>query len=159
MLANIRLRKAGQGQWLRRPVDLLRFSEEDIRNRLVDTGENYDSELVVMGFEDWEVERSMSLSEAYALKALIQQEYSEDEFIVCHLLKNCRLPIYDVLKNRYAFLSKDEEEAMMKISRNYDSETLIKMFYRAKDWITLIVAFINTGEILNTSRGFYQKVT
>ena len=159
MLAKIRLHKSGIGHWLPKVVNLFRFSEEDIRQRLVDVGLSYDEELLVVGIDDWELEKNMSLSEAYALKTLIQQEYAGDEFIVCHLLKNCKLSVSDVIRNRYSFLSRDEEEAMLVMSREYDSEILMKMFYRANNWVSLIVAFVNSGEILNTSRGFFKKIS
>lgn len=159
MLANIRLHRSGVGHWLPRAVDLLRFSEEDIRQRLIDVGLSYNEELLVVGFEDWGLKKIMSLSEAYKLKALIQEEYAGDEFVVLHLLKNCRLSVSEVLENRYSFLSKDEEEAMLVMAKQYDSETLMKMFYLANSWIRLISVFIDYGELLNTSRGFYKKVS
>ncbi|MBF0777877.1 hypothetical protein [Streptococcus cuniculi] len=159
MLARIRLHKSGIGHWLPKVVELFRFSEEDIRQRLVDVGLSYDEELLVVGIDDWELEKNMSLSEAYALKTLIQQEYAGDEFVVVHLLKNCHLSVSDVINRRYSFLSRDEEEAMIALSREYDSEILMKMFYRANNWVSLIVAFVDAGEILNTSRGFFKKIS
>lgn len=159
MLARVRLHKSGIGSWLPKVVDLFRFSEEDIRQRLVDVGLSYDEELLVVAIDDWGLEKNMSLSEAYKLKALIQEEYSGDEFVVVHLLKNCYLSVSDVINRRYSFLSQDEEEAMIAMSREYDSEILMKMFYRANNWVSLIVAFVNSGEILNTSRGFYKKIS
>lgn len=159
MLAKIRLHKSGVGHWFPKVIDLRRFSEEDIRRRLVGVGLSYNEELLVVGFEDWGLDKNMSLSEAYELKNVVQKEYLGDEFIVCHLLKNCKLSVSDVIRNRYSFLSRDEEEAMITMSREYDSEILMRMFYKANNWVSLIVAFVNSGEILNTSRGFYKKIS
>lgn len=158
MLARIRLHKQGLGHWLPKTVDLFRFSEESIRQRLVDFGLSYDEELLVVGIEDWGLEKNMSLSEAYQIKALVQEEYAGDEFIVVHLLKNCHLSVSDVISCRYSFLSQDEKESMLIMSDSYESRTLMKMFYCADTKNCLVGAFISSGELLNTSRGFYKKV-
>ncbi len=158
MLAKIRLYKDGSGQFLARPVDLMKFNEEDIRQRLVDLGYDYHSELMIVGFEDWQIERNLSLDEAYKIRDLIKSIYSGNDFLVSHMLSIHSFPIASILSNRYAFLSKDEEEAMVKVSKYYESDTLVKIFNKTNTWVNFIMAFVSSGDLLNTSRGFYYKV-
>lgn len=158
MLAKIRLYKDGSGQFLPRPVDLMRFNEEDIRQRLVDLGYDYHSDLMIVGFEDWQIERILTLEEAYRIRDLIKSAYSGNDFLVCHMLGNHSFSIESILTNRYAFLSKDEEEAMVEVSKYYDADTLIRIFRKTNTWVNFIVAFVSSGELLNTSQGFYFKV-
>lgn len=154
MLAKIRLREGGEGQWLKKAVDLLRFSEEDIRERLVVTGFAYDSELVVMGFEDWNVEYAMSLHEAYMLKTVLEGYYDSNEFVICHMLKR-RVPVMDIVLKHYRFLCKNEVEAMKKLLKNCDVEQLIDYFFVVGNTVNLIQSYVDEGYLLNTQNGFY----
>ena len=155
MLARIRLHKDGLGSSLSRSVDLLRFSESDIRERLVETGYDYDEELLVVGFEDWECDIVMTLSEAYMLKVVLEQYYDGDEFIICHMIKSHR-PVKDLIYSHYRFLSKDELEAMQHILKNSDQESLVAYFFKVNNWVNLIQSYVSAGILLNTSRGFYE---
>lgn len=154
MLAKIRLRQNGEGQWLKKAVDLLRFSEEDIRERLVDTGYAYDSELVVMGFEDWDVDYSMSLHEAYMLKVVLQDYYDGDDFIIVHMLQR-RIPIMDIILKHYHFLSKDEKETVKELLKHCEVEQVIDLFFALGNTANLIQNYVDSGYLLNTQRGFY----
>ena len=49
MLAKIRIHKEGMASSLPRAVDLLRFSESDIRERLLEKDYDYDEELFMVG--------------------------------------------------------------------------------------------------------------
>ncbi|OBZ00650.1 hypothetical protein BBG03_03445 [Streptococcus dysgalactiae subsp. equisimilis] len=154
MLARIRLHENGEGQNLPKVVDLLRFSEEDIRNRLVELGYPYDSELLVTGFEDWDVEYNMSLTQAYMLKVVLVGYYDNDEHILVHQLKR-RIPILDICLNHYKFLSKNEVEAMQHILKNCEMNSVVEFFFKSKNWVNAVSAYIANGDLLNTSKGFY----
>ncbi|MGT2755426.1 hypothetical protein [Streptococcus ovis] len=154
MLARIRLHNNGEGRNLPRVVDLLRFSEEDIRNRLRDLGYSYDSELLVTGFEDWEVEYNMSLTQAYMLKVVLVGYYDNDEFILVHQLKR-RIPIMDICLNHYKFLSRNEVEVMKHILKNCEMNSVIEFFFQSQNWVNAVSAYVESGYLLNTNNGFY----
>lgn len=155
MLAKIRVHKEGMGSSLPRAVDLLRFSESDIRERLLEKGYAYDEELLVIGFEDWECDINMTLHEAYMLKVVLEQYYDGDEFIICHMIKS-RRPVEDLIYSHYRFLSKSEVETMQHILKNSDQNSLVAYFYKVNNWVNLVQSYIEAGILLNTSRGFYE---
>lgn len=157
MLAKIRLHKAGMGYTLPALVDLVKFDESSIRERLVDYGYDYDSKLLIVAIDDWNIQRTLTLDEAYSIRDLVRDVYGGDEFLVCHLLQK-QLPVSEILSLRYVFLSKDEEECMVKVSKYYEADALVHLFFKMKTWGNFMCAFIVTGHILNTSRGFYFKV-
>ena len=74
--------------------------------------------------------------------------------MVSYLLKK-RVAFSDILSNRYTFLSKDEVETMSKVADYYDSDVLVKIFFQTKSWVNFMYAFIDRGDLLSTSRGFY----
>ncbi|HEM3642586.1 TPA: hypothetical protein U1C81_000550 [Streptococcus suis] len=157
MLAKIRFYDKGIGSTLPKLIDLERFSEEEIRQRMVDYGHDYDSELLIVAIDDWNIQRTLTLDEAYSIRNLVRDVYVGDEFLVCHLLQK-QLPVSEILSLRYVFLSKDEEECMVKVSKYYEADALVHLFFKMKTWGNFMCAFIVTGHILNTSRGFYFKV-
>lgn len=157
MLAKIRFHDKGIGHTLPKLIDLGRFSEEDIRQRMVEYGHDYHSTLLIVRIDDWDIDCNLNLKQAYSLLQLVNDVYAGDEFLVSYLLKK-RVAFSDIMSNRYLFLSKDEVETMSKISKYYEGDVLVKIFFQTKSWVNFMCAFIDRGDLLNTSRGFYFKV-
>ncbi|MEI4334236.1 hypothetical protein V9Z67_04760 [Streptococcus suis] len=157
MLAKIRFHDKGIGHTLPKLIDLGRFSEEDIRQRMVEYGHDYHSTLLIVRIDDWDIDCNLNLKQAYSLLQLVNDVYAGDAFLVSYLLKK-RVAFSDIMSNRYAFLSKDEVETMTKISKYYEGDVLVKIFFQTKSWVNFMYAFIDRGDLLSTSRGFYYKV-
>lgn len=157
MLAKIRFHDKGIGHTLPKLIDLGRFSEEDIRQRMVEYGHDYHSTLIIVRIDDWDIDCNLNLKQAYSLLQLVNDVYQGDEYLVSYLLKK-RVAFSDIMTNRYTFLSKEEVETMSKISKYYESDVLVKIFFQTKSWVNFMYAFIDRGDLLNTSRGFYFKV-
>ncbi|HEM6281331.1 TPA: hypothetical protein U2C93_001594 [Streptococcus suis] len=157
MLAKIRFHDKGIGHTLPKLVDLARFSEEDIRQRMVEYGHDYHSTLLIVRIDDWDIDCNLSLEEAYHLLKLVNEVYDGDAYLVSYLLKR-RVAFSDIMSKRYKFISKDEVETMSKVADYYDSDVLVKIFFQTKNWVNFMYAFIERGDLLSTSRGFYFKV-
>ncbi|HEM3629030.1 hypothetical protein J5583_00435 [Streptococcus suis] len=158
MIVKIRYHDKGIGHTLPKLIDLTKFSEEAIRERMVEYGHDYYSTLIIVRIDDWDVDINLSLTEAYNLLKLVNSVYDGDEFLVSYLLKR-RVAFSEILSSRFIFLSKDEEEAMVKVSAYYDSDTLVQIFFKTKSWGNFMCAFINNGSLLNTPKGFYWKMS
>ncbi|HEM6035851.1 TPA: hypothetical protein U2B65_000532 [Streptococcus suis] len=157
MLAKIRFHDKGIGHTLPKLVDLARFSEEDIRQRMVEYGHDYHSTLLIVRIDDWDIDCNLSLEEAYHLLKLVNEVYDGDAYLVSYLLKR-RVAFSDIMSKRYKFISKDEVETMSKVADHYDSDVLVRIFFQTKSWVNFMYAFIDRGDLLSTSRGFYFKV-
>ncbi|HEM5196593.1 TPA: hypothetical protein U1312_001343 [Streptococcus suis] len=157
MLVKVRFHDKGIGHTLPKLIDLARFSEEEIRQRMVEYGYDYHSTLIIVRIDDWDVDCNISLPEAYCLLKLVNDAYEGDAYLVSYLLKK-RVAFSEILSNRYTFLSKDEVETMSKVADYYDSDVLVKIFFQTKSWVNFMYAFIDRGDLLNTSRGFYWRV-
>ena len=110
MIANIRIRDSGQSKLLCQ-LDLMRFSEEQVRERMFERGIREDT-CFVCGFVDWNVDSVMSLTLAYALKKCVQELYDGDESVVVHLLKR-HVSVTEIISNYYHLVSKDEVQTVM----------------------------------------------
>ena len=62
MIGTIRILQNGQSKELAQ-VDLIRFNEEAIRQRLVEKGYSYDSQLVITEIVDWGVTTNLTFQE------------------------------------------------------------------------------------------------
>lgn len=109
MIANIRIRDGSSSRSLCQ-LNLMQFSEEQIRDRMLDRGIRNDT-FVICGFVDWDVDTEMSLELAYALKRHILTFYDGDEDFVAELLRR-HIPAQEVIKHCYSFISSSEEEAI-----------------------------------------------
>ena len=152
MIAMIRIRDGTSSSALCK-LDLMRFTEEQVRERMSERGIRDDT-FFVCGFVDWEVERVMTLQEAYALKACILGLYDGDDFIVKELLKHHK-PFGEIISSCYEFCSKNEVETVQKLLSGMESEELIDCFYKFCSWPRLVANYINTGYLLQTNKGFY----
>ena len=141
MIANIRIRDNGYSNFLCE-LDLMCFSEEEVRERMRERGIRDDT-FFVCGFSDWGVDTEMSLALAYGLKRAIQELYDGDESIVIHLLKN-HVDVRYVLAHYYRFISKDDED---KVARYLLENTNIAQF--------MITKAIESDVLLWTEKGYY----
>ncbi|WP_033153419.1 hypothetical protein [Streptococcus equinus] len=140
MIANIRIRDSGKSRFLCE-LDLMRFSEEQVRERMKERGINDDT-FFVCGFFDWQVDNEMSLELAYALKRSIQELYDGNEEIVVSLLKR-HISVIDIISHYYRFISKDEHETLLYLLEH----TTIGQF--------MISKAVKDGILVNTKNGFY----
>lgn len=152
MIAAIRIRDEISSSSLCE-LDLMRFTEEQVRERMVERGIRDDA-FFVCGFVDWEIDDVMSLQEAYALKACILGLYDGDDYVVKELLKRHK-PFGEIISSCYEFCSKDEVETVQKLLSGMDSDELINYFYRVSCWSRLVASYVNAGYLLQTSKGFY----
>ena len=156
MIGTIRIIQNGNSKELAQ-VDLLQFNEEAIRQRLVDKGFPYDSELVVAGISDWNVDSNLTFLEVKLLKMCYEDLYDHDEYILAFLLQH-HWQVSDVVSVYYKFASKDEVEALSLLLKDLDKTEVIRTFYQANTWINCMQAYLSSGELLNTPKGFYRKV-
>ena len=152
MLANIRVRENGQSRFLCE-LDLMKFTKEQVQERINERGLDEDS-FFVCGFSDWGVDTIFTLGKAYLLKKIIVELYEEDEFVVCYLLKQ-RKSLVEIATRTYRFVTKDEEELMVKLLEQAEFSSVIHFFRKAGDWMTAIQSYIEKGVVLNTPKGFY----
>ncbi|MGT2896039.1 hypothetical protein ACVRZR_06620 [Streptococcus entericus] len=156
MIGTIRIIQDGYSKKLAQ-VDLLRFDEEAIRQRLVDKGYPYESELLITGITDWNVETNLTFQEIRLLKLCYEKLYDYDEYILSFLLQQ-HWKVLDIVSVYYKFASEDEVEALNILLEDVDKTELIRMFYQTNSWLNCIQAYLSSGELLNTPRGFYRKV-
>lgn len=155
MLANIRVHEDGQSRLLCE-LDLMKFSEDQIRQRMSERGFN-DESFFICGFSDWEIDTILSLEEAYLLKKVILELYDGDDFVVRHLLERHK-SVLEIMKSHYIFSTKDEKELMKRLMRGREMDLVIDFFYQVTNWVTFVQVYIDKGVVLNTSRGFYVDV-
>lgn len=144
MIANIRIRDSGHSRLLCQ-LDLIRFSEEQVRERMRERGIR-DGTFFVCGFVDWGVDTQMGLSEAYGLKKCIQEFYHGDESIVIHLLKK-HVDVKYIVSHYYRFISKDEYDTALYLLEH----TNISQFMLAKA--------LDDGILVSNEKGFYLADT
>ena len=156
MIGTIRIIQNGNSKELAQ-VDLLRFGEEAIRQRLVDKGYSYNSELVVAGISDWNVDTNLTFLEVKLLKMCYEKLYNYDEYILAFLLQH-HWQVSDVISVYYKFASKNEVEAVSLLLKDLDKKEVIRTFYQANTWANCMQAYLSSGELLNTPKGFYRKV-
>ncbi|AXQ77774.1 hypothetical protein DDV21_001135 [Streptococcus chenjunshii] len=154
MIATVRVRDE-TGSIALCELDLMRFSEGQVRERMRERGFRDDS-FFVCGFSDWGVDRVMSLKEAYALKKCVLELYDSDDFIVRYLLKK-QASIKQILSAYYTFLTKNEQELVKYFLKGKGSDYAVSLFYNCGNWVGLVQAYIETGLVLNTTKGFYIK--
>lgn len=138
MIANIRIRDSGHSKLLCQ-LDLMRFSEEQVRERMIERGIRDDT-FFVCGFVDWNVDSEMSLELAYALKRCIQEVYDGDETLVVDLLKRHVSPM-TIISRYYRFISKDEHDTALYLLEH----TNISQFMLAKALDDGVLAFNEKG--------------
>lgn len=153
MIADIRIRSDGNSRSLCQ-LDLMRFSEEQVRERMRVRGIEDDA-FFVCGFVDWQVDTIMSLKEAYALKLCVMELYEGDDYIVRYCLKR-RLSVPYIISHYYEFVSKNEVETMQKLLKYVDRTAIIEFFYKTNNWMNFVSQYINQGILLNTPKGFYM---
>ena len=134
-------------------VDLMRFTEEEIRSRMEEKGISEDS-FFIAGFSDWDVEYNLTLTEAYLIKKVILELYDGDDYVIVEMLKR-RWLITEVISNYYIYVGQDECDVMKKLLKDVSMEDLVEFFYRAKNWVTVVQSYIYHKQVFLTRKGFY----
>lgn len=152
MIATIRVHDNGESSFLCN-LDLMKFTEEQVRERM-DARGIQDDAFFVCGFSDWGIDSIMDLSQAYLLKRAITDLYDNDDFLIQEMLKK-HWSVAEIISKEYIFVAKDDEEAMKVILKDVDSDKLIHLFFQCQNTASMVLAYIEQGYLLNTSKGFY----
>ena len=155
MIANIRVLNEGNFEFLCE-LDIMRYSQEQVLERMKERGIERDN-FFICGFSDWEVDKIMSLDEAYVLKKAIEGLYDGDEFIVKFQLQK-HIPINDIVTRYYRFCSKDETEAFYEATKKFDYRKVVEWYQSCSSWVCAFQNLVEEGLLLNTPKGFYRKV-
>ena len=156
MIANIRVLREGNFEFLCE-LDIMKYSQEQVLERINERGIDKDN-FFICGISDWEVDKIMSLDEVYLLKKAVLELYDGDEYIVKFQLQRY-VPIKNIISTYYQFCSKDEVATVIQLSKNLDIGLLINYFFKCGNWVTAFQGFVEQGEVLNTPKGFYRKVS
>ena len=156
MIANIRVLNEGNFDYLCE-LDVMKHSQEQIVARLKELGIDKGN-FFVCGITDWEVDKIMSLDEVYLLKKAVLDLYDGDDYVVRFQLQRY-VPIKKIVSTYYQFCSKDEVATVIQLSKSLDVGLLINYFFKCGNWVTAFQGFVEQGEVLNTPKGFYRKVS
>lgn len=156
MIANIRVLNEGNFDYLCE-LDIMKHSQEQIVARLKELGIDKGN-FFVCGITDWEVDKIMSLDEIYLLKKAVLDLYDGDDYVVRFQLQRY-VPINKIVSTYYQFCSKDEVATVIQLAKNVDNGLLINYFFECGNWVTAFQGFVEQGEVLNTPKGFYRKVS
>ena len=156
MIANIRVLNEGNFDYLCE-LDIMKYSQEQIVARLKELGIDKGN-FFVCGISDCEVDKIMSLDEVYLLKKAVLDLYDGDDYVVRFQLQRY-VPIKKIISTYYQFCSKDEVATVIQLSKNLDIGLLINYFFKCGNWVTAFQGFVEQGEVLNTPKGFYRKVS
>lgn len=156
MIASIRVLNEGNFDYLCE-LDIMKHSQEQIVARLKELGIDKGN-FFVCGISDWEVDKIMSLDEVYLLKKVVLDLYDGDDYVVRFQLQRY-VPIKKIISTYYQFCSKDEVATVIQLSKNLDIGLLINYFFKCGNWVTAFQGFVDQGEVLNTLKGFYRKVS
>lgn len=142
------------GHNLPKLIDLNRFTEADIRSRLVDYGIPYNTELTVTCIADLKVKVQMSLKMAYIINKAINELYDGDTFIVSWLLQHKWTP-YEVVTNYFVFETTDDEVILNKLFSCCGKEQIVNYLVNGSTKADILSDFIRRGYLLATPKGFY----
>ena len=156
MIANIRVLNEGNFDYLCE-LDIMKHSQEQIVAKLKELGIDKGN-FFVCGISDWEVDKIMSLDEVYLLKKAVLDLYDGDDYVVRFQLQRY-VPISKIISTYYQFCSKDEVATVIQLAKNVDNGLLINYFFECGNWVTAFQGFVDQGEVLNTPKGFYRKVS
>lgn len=134
-------------------VDLMHYSPKQIVRSLVknDTSIN---EIMVVGFEDWNIKRVMTIVEAYQLRLYIENECQGDESLVKLLLKKC-WDIASILACRFSLVEGGDREILTALFEGRTTENIANIVYAMGNARQIITGFMMTGKVVATSKGFY----
>ena len=155
MIANIRVLNEGNFDYLCE-LDIMKHSQEQIVARLKELGIEKRN-FFVCGITDWEVDKIMSLDEVYLLKKAVLELYDGDEFVVKFQLQRY-VPVTQIVTTYYRFCSKDEAQTFFEVTKELDYQSVVDYICETRSWVIAFQGFVDQGEILNTSQGFYRKV-
>ena len=156
MIANIRVLNEGNFDYLCE-LDIMKHSQEQIVARLKELGIDKGN-FLICGITDWEVDKIMSLDEVYWLKKAVLDLYDGDDYVVRFQLQRY-VPIKKIVSTYYQFCSSDEVATVIQLSKNLDIGLLINYFFKCGNWVTAFQGFVEQGEVLNTPKGCYRKVS
>lgn len=158
MIADIRicntpyLRARGVGKRYFK-IDLMKGSLEELRDWFLEKGIK-ESELLVFGFEDWEVSSIMPIWGAYLIKKVVFGYYDGDEFIVkCQLQKGISWD--KIVSDYFVFLSEDKLEVVTHLLRGYRLEKMVEILVAYGGEEKFLKQCEEEGIVLATAKGFY----
>ncbi|WP_273451256.1 hypothetical protein [Streptococcus ferus] len=158
MLAKVKVIENNQARTLTDSLDLFKYSEERVYDRIVELGYSSKAEVLVLGFTDWDVGGlSMPLHQAYYYKRIIESKYAGDEYIVSYLLSR-HVSVSAISNGSYRFISKSDYKTLQHFFKDSTKEQIISAFKVAGSWNDVILMFVQEGLLLNTPRGFYEWV-
>lgn len=134
-------------------VDLMRYSIAQVVQSLT----NHDvapSEFQIVGFDDWDVQRCMSLTEAYRLKNYIESECDGDEYLVRNLLKK-GWSVSAILSRRFRFIEGGDKEILEALFEGRSTKYIASLVYTSGSSRGIILGFMSTGKVVLTSKGYY----
>lgn len=154
MIAIIRVHENGNSRQLCE-LDLDKFSEEQVRERMAERGIKDDA-FFVCGFSDWDVDRILSLEEAYRIKRYIQNFYLGDDDVIKRMLQSGR-STDEIFTSYYDYVSKDELVTMQRLLPEADTAQLLTAFCGAGTWANFMSAYVQAGYVLVTPKGYYIR--
>lgn len=154
MIAIIRTHDNGNSRHLC-DLDLEKFTEEQVRERMAERGISDDA-FFVCGFTDWDVDRILSLEEAYKIKRYIQNFYLGDDDAIKYMLQSGKSTI-EIFTSYYDYVSKDELETMQRLLPEADTSQLLAAFCGAGTWANFMSAYVQAGHVLVTPKGYYIR--
>lgn len=152
MIAIIRVREDGASRHLC-DLDLMKFTEDQVRQRMADRGIKDDA-FFICGIRDWEVDRVLTLEEAYKLKNYVESLYDGDEYLISFMLKENR-NLSTIFSTYYKFYSKDELAVMQKLHEKSNPVLLLEQFQKVVSWPAFLMSYHHAGHLLATPRGYY----
>lgn len=155
MIAVIRIHENGNSRELCR-LDLLKFSEEQVRSRMEERGIRDDA-FFICGFEDWNVDVILSLGQAYLLKRCLLDLYDGDEYVIVRLIRK-HLSWSEIISRYYVFATTSDLEIMQILFENSCSDRLLSLFRRCQTWNNFFAQCEQQGLLLTTPKGFYRRV-
>ncbi|MFC5632037.1 MULTISPECIES: hypothetical protein [Streptococcus] len=158
MLATIRVRENGSSYELCK-LDLMRFSEEQVRDRMAERGFR-DESFFICGISDWEVDRILELKEAYQLVTVIHALYDGDEYVVSEMLRKNKT-IKDIVFSAYSFVGKmeDEKEVLKDLLQHEEPARIVDFWYSQKTPANMLRYYEDIGYVLLTQKGIYKNVS
>ncbi|MEX2785401.1 hypothetical protein AB3331_09440 [Streptococcus sp. H49] len=134
-------------------LDLMRFSEGQVRERMRERGFKDDS-FFVCAFSDWGVDRVMSLREAYQLKRYIISHCSGDEQLMIELLKQ-HWSVTDIVNCRFTFIGEGDLVILKRLFEGRSTDNIARIVHAMGNCADIITIFAQTNKLLLTQKGAY----
>lgn len=152
MLAIIRVLEDGHSRHLC-DLDLMKFTKEQVQDRMRERGIR-DEAFYICGFKDWQLDRILSLDEAYLLKRCLLELYDGDDYLIRFMLREGR-SASQICSIHYRFYSKDELAVMNHLLKHTEVDGLLATFQQSHTWANFVMSYHHAGYLLVTPKGYY----